>query len=403
MNEYRYRLEPYNGPGTRYKCPKCGKMRVFSRYIDQDSGNQLADHVGRCDREVNCGYHFTPKQYFQNLGPLDWSHASPMPGSRTVAQRAKIPSYIPIETLKASLKGYEGNHFVQYLMGLYGASITEQIISRYYIGTSKHWPGATLFWQIDLRGKARTGKIMAYDPVTGHRVKDRITWVHKLLNFPDFNLDQCLFGEHLLKTDHNKPVSLVESEKTAIIASVYLPQFIWLASGGLSNISAQKYQVLRGLHVVLWPDLNCFEKWSEKAKELFCICRSIKVSDLLERNATPADREQGLDLADYLVRYDYRDFASPPQQLPSLSSKDIQYGIAKTYLPKEYGNCILLAVKMRDGKAYDILLQGNEEIFQPDTNPEILIKIERDFNKHFQHMNLDETPYLIHSINCPKK
>jgi hypothetical protein len=51
------------------------------------------------------------------------------------------------------------------------------------------------------------------------------------LKLPAFQLSQCLFGEHLLK-DTETPVAIVESEKTAIIASCYYPEFIWLACGG---------------------------------------------------------------------------------------------------------------------------------------------------------------------------
>lgn len=76
---------------------------------------------------------------------------------------------------------------------------------------------------------------------------------------PDFELKQCLFGEHLLR-DKAKPIAIVESEKTAIIASVYLPQFIWLAVGSLTNLNAEKCSVLKGRTVTLFPDLNGFEK-----------------------------------------------------------------------------------------------------------------------------------------------
>jgi hypothetical protein len=131
----------------------------------------------------------------------------------------------------------------------------------------------------------------------------------------EFELRQCLFGEHLLQ-DKTKPVAIVESEKTAIIASVYLPQFVWVAVGSLTNLNAEKCQVLDGRTVALFPDLNGFddlngfEKWSNKAKELSHLA-IFTVSDLLERKATEAERKQGFDLADYLIKFDYREFALP--------------------------------------------------------------------------------------------
>lgn len=48
----------------------------------------------------------------------------------------------------------------------------------------------------------------------------------------EWELPQCLFGEHLLKKYPNKTVALVESEKTAIICSALMPDYIWLATGG---------------------------------------------------------------------------------------------------------------------------------------------------------------------------
>lgn len=118
-----------------------------------------------------------------------------------------------------------------------------------------------------------------------------------------------MFGEHLL-IDKIKPVAIVESEKTAIIASVYLPQFIWVAVGSLTNLTAEKCSILKGRKVILFPDLNAFDKWTSKAKELSHIAIFF-VSDLLERKATEAERQKGFDLADYLVKYDYKVFVFP--------------------------------------------------------------------------------------------
>lgn len=310
MNEYRYKLEPYKGMNTRYQCPSCHhKEKTFSRYIDTQTGKPIAPSVGRCNRESNCGYHCTPKQYFQdNNISFDMPQDSP-PRLEAVTSTQKTVSFIPPDIFKQSLKSYGVNNYVLFLAGLYGAEITNQLIETYFIGTSKHWNGATVFWQIDILGNVRTGKIMLYDATSGKRAKEPfnyITWAHKVMKQPYFELKQCLFGEHLLH-DKSKPVAIVESEKTAIIASVYLPEFIWLACGGKDGLNAEKCNILKGHKVFLFPDLNGFEKWNSKANELTHLTH-FAVSDLLERKASQAERIQGLDIADYLIQYNWKEF-----------------------------------------------------------------------------------------------
>ena len=310
---HRYILEPYKGMNTRYRCPDCQQRdKTFSLYIDTETGEQINPSVGRCNRESNCGYHYTPKQYFQDN---NISFDTPQPKAykpRTVSPQPKPVSFIPVDVFKASLKANETNHFVKFLIELFGVKVASQLVSRYFIASSKYWNGATVFWQIDTQGKVRTGKIMLYSPTTGKRVKEpfnHINWVHKALKKPEFELRQCLFGEHLL-IDKTKPVAIVESEKTAIIASVYLTQFIWVAVGSLTNLNAEKCSILKGRTVTLFPDLNGFDKWSSKAKELSNLA-IFKVSDLLERKATEAEKKQGFDLADYLIKFDYKAFVLP--------------------------------------------------------------------------------------------
>jgi hypothetical protein len=313
MNKHKYILEPYKGMNTRYRCPSCQQRdKTFSRYIDTETGEHIHPTVGRCNRENNCGYHYTPKQYFQDNNISFDTPQRKAYKPRPVTPQPKPVSFIPVEVFKASLNltAFETNHFVKFLINLFGVEVASQLVSRYFIATSKHWNGATVFWQIDTQGKVRTGKIMLYSPTTGKRVKEpfnHIYWVHKALKQPEFELRQCLFGEHLL-IDKTKPVAIVESEKTAVIASVYLPQFIWLAAGSKDGLNAEKCSVLKGRTVTLFPDLNGFEKWSNKAKELSHLA-IFTVSDLLERKATEAEREQGFDLADYLIKYDYKAFA----------------------------------------------------------------------------------------------
>jgi hypothetical protein len=346
MAEHKYILEPYKGMNTRHPCPapNCGKGKTFSLYQDTETGEHLNPLVGRCNRESSCGYHYTPKEYFQDnnisFDTLQLNVNKPRP----VAIKQKQFSFIPLDVFKASLnlKSFETNHFVKFLINQFGLNIANELVSRYFIATSKHWNGATVFWQIDTQGKIRTGKIMLYNPTTGKRVKEpfsHIGWVHSVIKESEFELKQCLFGEHLL-IDKTKPVAIVESEKTAIIASQYLPQFIWVAVGSLSNLNAEKCSILKGRIVILFPDLNGFDKWSSKAKELSQLA-IFTVSDLLERKTTEAEKKQGFDLADYLIKFNYKDFAEPEPEAvqPIFEVKAIEqtepfYNFSKPKKPK---------------------------------------------------------------------
>ena len=65
MSTHRSILEPYKGVSTRHTCPNCHCKRCFSKYIDTEKRIQFPDYVGRCDHEQKCGYHFTPRDYFE--------------------------------------------------------------------------------------------------------------------------------------------------------------------------------------------------------------------------------------------------------------------------------------------------------------------------------------------------
>jgi len=300
---------------TKYECPKCKHQKVFVRYIDTQTGGYLSKDVGKCDREDKCGYHYKPRQYFSGTT----IYSNPLPSKypaitkRGQYPQSEAPTFISDELLRDSCKGYEYNCLCQFLKGLTDSRTCCDLIRQYRIGTSKHWTGATIFWQIDILGKIRTGKIMLYNPNTGKRVKqpyNHITWVHSVLKPDPFNLQQCFFGEHLLALDLLKPVALVESEKTALIASIHFTRFIWLATGGKNGCKwtdPEVFRVLIGRKVVLWPDINTYELWLKKAWILREQGVNVTVSNLLETKCTAEEREQGLDIGDYLIKYSIQD------------------------------------------------------------------------------------------------
>lgn len=309
MTGYRFHLEKYRY-GSKIDCPNCGRKRCFVRYIDEQGTVQFPSSVGKCDHEQSCGYHYTPREYFRDnpeaVSNNDRRVERIFRQSVIHTRPASVePSCIPDRIVRASMSHYDKNSLYRYLCGVFGEEDTVRLFNLYRIGTSAKWGESTVFWQTDESGKVRTGKIMLYNPATGRRVKEpqaRVSWAHAELHLPDFNLRQCLFGQHLLPLYPDRTVFLVESEKSAVIAAHYMPDVLWLATGGKNGcFNVRTVEVLRGRDVILLPDLGATDAWREKLAMLRPVCRDVAVSTLLEDMATDEQRSQGLDIADFLL------------------------------------------------------------------------------------------------------
>lgn len=305
---HRFILQPYKGVATRHTCPACHKKRCFSRYIDTEKQISFPDDVGRCDHEQSCGYHLTPKDYFERNPLAKPTHSdctAPMTRRAEPTERRKS-SLIEPKTVSQTLYSYQHNNLYLFIRSKFGAEEAENLMQTYHVGTSKHWPGSCVFWQTDVDGNARTGKVMLYNAENGKRMKqpfNHVTWVHSLLKLPDYNLRQCFFGEHLLPMNRGKPVAIVESEKTAIVASYYLPEYIWLATGGKHGcFNADALRVLRGRQVMLFPDLGATQQWRDKLSLLKSLGIEANIFNFLEESASDDERTAGFDIADYLLQ-----------------------------------------------------------------------------------------------------
>ena len=97
-----------------------------------------------------------------------------------------------------TMRGYDRNNLFAFVATVIGSDEATRLMEMYRVGTSKHWQGATVFWQISNDGEVRGGKIMLYDRLTGHRVQEpfpHINWVHSVLRLPDYKLIQCFRSE----------------------------------------------------------------------------------------------------------------------------------------------------------------------------------------------------------------
>ena len=293
--EFKYQLEKYKGRKTRFTCPSCGAKFSFTRYIDIEKDQYLSEEVGICNREIKCGFHSSPKEYFiENKLPFENVKQNYRPIIKT------IPDFVSAEKVSESLVEFSNNNFVQFLYSKYPKNKVDKVMQKYKVGTHDHWKGATVFWQIDTNYKVRTGKVMLFNRDTGKRIKKpypHVNWVHSLLlkqeEILEFNMSQCFFGEHLLKKDKTSNIGIVESEKTALICAIEFPDMLWLASGGLSNLNSEKVNILKTRKVTLFPDNGAYDKWKDKADNF-----GFKTSSLLEEKGS-----KGQDFADYILNY----------------------------------------------------------------------------------------------------
>jgi len=253
--KYRFSLDRSS---KKTYCPSCRQKRFVS-YKDNETGDDVSNHVGRCDREYSCGYHFTPSQYFKEHP--EKRTASPM----LITDEALISNtvdFLPFDSMDRSVKLHGRCELFSFLRKLFTEDIARQLCLDYFIGSSKD--GYTTFWQVDTDAKVRQVKVIRYNPVTGKRNKHAgVFFAGKKIVGDSANLEQCFFGEHLLCLLQNekKPVALVESEKTAVIASVYYPEFVWLATGGKHGCKWTQHsvcKVLSGKKVILFPDLGAY-------------------------------------------------------------------------------------------------------------------------------------------------
>ena len=278
----------------KYECPNCNKKR-YVRYVNNRTKEYADYQFGRCDREQECAYHRYPTNstidtpsYFTNNKPT-----------------MEI-SYVSSATVKSTLCNYEDNSLVTYLKTVYNEKMVDDILAKYMVGTSDKYEGSPIFWQIDEKNKVRSGKIMGYDMSTGKRIKandstPQITYFHSATNLPNFNFTQCMFGAHLIK-DNEINYAVVESEKTALIMSLELPEYTWLSVNGKGGFKESMLKPLKDKKIVAYPDKGCYKDWNEMTNKLNEVGYNIHISSLVEN----LDVENGADVADVFLEFNIK-------------------------------------------------------------------------------------------------
>lgn len=311
-------------------CPSCGR-KTFTPYVD-DFGVALDASVGRCDRQDKCRYHYPPAEFYRDRRPLGAGRYKTSRPNGAHIRKAPVskPTFIDSQDFKSSFTAYDRNPLALFLKKVFGKYLGEERINdtlaRMGLGTSRKFGGSAIFWQVDIQGRIRDGKVMGYDSATGKRVKHpvpQVTNVHTLLKDRySGNFRPCFFGSHLAANDRSgKPILLFESEKAAVVmALVFEMEGAWLgwpmATGGCGVLNPKEenlrdcwhgIQVLRNRDVILFPDNGKYDEWLEKASQLEKFSRSVQVATIMEtalRRIEPQclmDEGDGFD--DLLLRY----------------------------------------------------------------------------------------------------
>jgi hypothetical protein len=290
----KYILEPYKGKNTRYTCPNCQKPYQFTRYINIEKQQYLPEVFGICNRFNKCGYAFYPTP--ENLSKYNNDETS---FQIKYVEKKKDVKYIAKSLFDKSLNHYEQNEFWKFIENLHPDG--RLALQKYHVGTSNIIKGATIFWQIDLEGNIGQGQIIQYD--SRCKKTGLFNSVHNLLKINDLKPEQILFGLWLLNSSKDKPVAIVEAPKTAIIASLFYPQYIWLATFGYANLTEHKLKHFINRKIVLFPDLksNGENVWKTKAEVFTKKGFNIIYNDFLETIATKEQKCKGFDLADFLI------------------------------------------------------------------------------------------------------
>lgn len=273
METYHYHLQPYAGPATRHTCPQCGRRREFVYYVDNEN-RPVDPSCGRCNRQQKCGYHLTPSEFFERH---PWCKEFVATPSAPVQPIHTPPlSYLPMEVVERSCRHRRSdNNLYRFLCTRFPQAQVDATFDRYQVGTAAQMQLqeglGTSFPQIDTEGRVRQIKLMLYNPATGKRVKEgnAIRYVGKeLLHDYRANLQQTFFGTHLLP--QATQVGVVESEKTALVCHLFMPQFTWIATGGCSGSwsSCDTATLFAGKQITLFPDKGCEQAWQAKADQL---------------------------------------------------------------------------------------------------------------------------------------
>lgn len=150
-------------------------------------------------------------------------------------------------------------------------SAIDDLIIRFYLGAViklVNGHHGTVLPRISRNNKVVGGSVLYFDTGSGAvlRREALVEHLYSWYCFDYYTDDEVFFGEHLLS---NKPVAIVQEEKTALLGTLAEPSIDWLAVGEGCNLTDGMMTRLEGRRVVLFPDDMNYDYWMEKFKGRF--------------------------------------------------------------------------------------------------------------------------------------
>ena len=314
--------------------------RSPQRYKSEDSAKGMIVDLAKAAGIDLCRFRLSRYDDSRTRPTNRRTFVNPVVKPRTVEPPIEYAPFIPAQMVEATESRVTESNLFVWLSGEFGDEAAMMAMRRYRVGATKHTDGcgyrAASLPYINTSGDCVDCKIFHIDPATGSRKTApalmswtdreekaqelRSTWALAELKKNDKPRKWCNFGDHLLQDDPTAAVCVVESEKTALVASIVYPSRLWIAVGSKNNLNPERCAPYRGREIIIYPDrdnikdkprksgIGIEKGWETLARELAQAGFSVRIDRTVERH----HGEINDDIADIILRYRHGT-QSPPE------------------------------------------------------------------------------------------
>lgn len=318
--------KPDNSGRWKWKCLACDKKGsdIFAFVAEVEGLNARTDFAEVARRAAAvCGLSYLLPDDGEQTGRPTTPTPRPIAAPRK-AEPEKPPRYFNAEIERMAQEVEQTNLFI-YLCRLWNAAEVRRVMEAYKVGRGYYISApnsrynstadylisekprrlqnsinCNSFPSIDTAGNCHAVKIIPYPTTDHHRLtqeqpdRPAMDWIKPGQNAGAY------FGTHLLPLRPAAPVAVVESEKTAIIGTLFAPDYVWIATQGKGNFEPNhpSQAALRGRELHIFPDADGLQAWRDISAQMRAQgCRIIFRDEVIK--LLPA--ESKADIADVII------------------------------------------------------------------------------------------------------